>query len=379
MTGAGIEALVAELDSAGDLPAGFGPLLHAVPREWFVPERVWVNREPVDRAAQPESWWRAVYSDTVVVTQFDDGRTKWPETGQIPTCSASMPSAVVAMLDQLDVRPGQSVLEVGTGTGYNAALLAGLVGPTGRVTTAEIDPVLAAAARDRLSRRGFEHVRVVAGDAAHGVAEAGPFDRIVSTACVHLGRVPTAWVEQTRPGGVIVTPVRADLTSGPLVCFVVNEDGTATGRMAPRGVEFMELRSQRTLRTPDDDFDWTDDTADQETTTIRPWLMFSDIVSRWALGVAVPSCRYDMQEGEFVWLRDPVSSSWASVVPLGNGNFLVRQKGPRKLWTEAETAYRWWIDQGQPAGPDWIWTVTPQHQSIHLGKDRITRGSGGVR
>lgn len=369
MTGASPEALVKELDSAGCLPAGFGPLLQAVPRGWFIPDRIWVDRQPVDRVAQPDTWLRAVYSNTVVVTQFDDGRTQWPEPGEIPTCSASMPSAVVGMLSQLGVKSGHSVLEIGTGTGFNAALLAELVGPSGSVTTVEIDPALAGAAHERLSRAGFGRVRTVTDDATGGVAESAPFDRIISTASVHLGRVPYAWVEQMKPGGVLVTPVRADLTSGPLVRFVVHEDGTATGQMAPLGVEFMEVRSQRTPRTPDDNFDWTDDTTDRETTKIRPWLMFSDIVSRWALAVALPSCRYDMEEGRYVWLRDPVSGSWASLVPIDNGGFLVRQKGIRRLWHEAEAAYRWWIGQGKPAGPDWVWTITPRRQTIGLDRE----------
>jgi hypothetical protein len=166
---------------------------------------------------------------------------------------------------------------------------------------------------------------------------------------------------------VIVTSVRADLTSGPLVRFIVNGDGTATGRMVPMGVQFMEVRSQRTAGTPDDDFDWQDDSADHTITTIKPWLMFSDIVSRWALAVALPSCRYNMKENKFVWLRDPVSCSWASVVPDGEGRFLVRQKGIRRLWDEAENAYRWWMDQRKPVGPDWVWTITPEHQTIQLG------------
>lgn len=366
MTVAGIDTLVAELDSAGSLPAGFGPLLHAVRREWFVPERVWVDRKPVDRAAEPDAWLGAVYSNTVVVTQFDDGHTCWPQTGEIPTCSASMPSTVVGMLEQLDVRRGHSVLEIGTGTGFNAALLAELVGPSGCVTTVEIDPDLASAARTRLSRAGFAGVHVATGDATSGIVEAEPFDRVISTASVHLGRIPYPWVAQTRPDGVILTPVRADLTSGPLVRFVVNADGTATGRMVPLGVEFMEVRSQRTLRTTDGRGEWSDESAVQTTTRIRPWLMFSDMVSRWALAVALPSCRYDMEEGEFVWLGDPVSGSWAWVVPGGDGNFLVRQKGIRRLWDEAEAAYRWWIGQGKPVGPDWVWTITPQHQTVRL-------------
>ncbi|MGH3514129.1 MAG: methyltransferase domain-containing protein [Pseudonocardiaceae bacterium] len=324
-----------------------------------------MDREPIDRASQYDRWIRAVYSNSAIVTQFDDGRTRWPTVGQIPTCSASMPSVVAGMLDHLDVKNGHSVLEIGTGTGFSAALLSELVGASGDVTTVEIDRQVADTARDRLT--GFDRVHTVLGDATISTFKSAPFDRVISTASVHLGRVPYLWVQQTKPGGVIVTPVRADLTSGPLVRFIVNEDGTATGRMVPMGVSFMEVRSQRTAATPVDDFDWRDDTADHRTTTIKPWLMFSDIVSRWALAVALPSCRYNMGENDFVWLRDPVSRSWASVVPEGDRRFLIRQKGIRRLWDEAESAYRWWIDQGKPVGPDWVWTITPEHQTIHLG------------
>jgi hypothetical protein len=75
-----------------------------------------------------------------------------------------------------------------------------------------------------------------------------------------------------------------------------------------------------------------------------------------------------MEEGKFVWLRDPVSGSWASVVPDGDGRFLVRQQGIRRLWDQAESAYRWWIGQGQPVGPDWEWIITPDWQTIRLAK-----------
>ncbi len=367
MTIASIDTLVSELDSAGTLPAEFGRLLHAVPRERFIPDRIWVDRTPLDRASQPEKWMRAVYSNSVIVTQFDDGGTRWPDVGRIPTCSASMPSTVVGMLQHLDITQGHSVLEIGTGTGFNAALLSEIVGASGSVTTVEIDPALAKAAHDRLDLAGFDRVNTVLDDATTGTVESAPFDRVISTASVRLGRVPYSWVRQTRPGSVIVTPVRADLTSGPLVRFVVNDDGTATGRMVPMGVQFMEVRSQRAAGTPDDDFDWHDDTADRRTTTIKPWLMFSDIVCRWALAVALPSCRFNMEEGRVVWLRDPVSGSWASVVPDGEGRFLVRQHGIRRLWDEAESAYRWWLRQGKPVGPDWVWTITPEHQTIYPG------------
>lgn len=90
-----VASLVKELDSAGDLPAGFGDLLRKVPRELFIPNQVWVDGEHGDEAIDRENdsarWFRAAYSDTAVVTQFDDGRTKWPDIGRRPTCSASAP------------------------------------------------------------------------------------------------------------------------------------------------------------------------------------------------------------------------------------------------------------------------------------------------
>lgn len=110
----------------------------------------------LDRISEPARWLSAVYSDRVIVTQFDDGNTAWPEVGYRPTSSCSMPSAVLGMLDALDVCEGMRVLEIGTGTGYNAALLAQRLSDE-HVTTMEVDPVVAwdhsDPPQDRLRRR----------------------------------------------------------------------------------------------------------------------------------------------------------------------------------------------------------------------------------
>ena len=213
----GTRALVKELDSAGALPAGFGPLLHAVPREQFIPERAWAKVDgtyaALDRGTRPKEWFTAVYSDRSVVTQFDDGRTAWPAVGRRPTCSASMPSVVGAMLDSLGVAAGHAVLEIGTGTGFNAALLAEQAEAGGRVITVEIDSHLAAEARRNLDAAGHRDVVTVCGDGALGATERGPFDRVIATAAAHLGRVPFAWVEQIRP--VVSSSRRSGLTWRP--------------------------------------------------------------------------------------------------------------------------------------------------------------------
>ena len=86
---------------------------------------------------------QAAYRNVPILIQFDDGKTRWPDTGgELCTSSASKPDLVLSMLAALDVHDGHTVLEIGTGTGYNAALLAARLGAP-NVTTVEIDPMLA--------------------------------------------------------------------------------------------------------------------------------------------------------------------------------------------------------------------------------------------
>src|SRR5215204_4057723 len=111
-----------------------------------------------------------------------------------PISSSSQPAIMAVMLDQLDVRPGQRVLEIGTGTGYNAALLAELVGGSGAVTTVDIDADLVEQAGRNLDAAGVGGVDVVRGDGSAGGVDvvrgdgsagwpdAAPYDRIILTA-----------------------------------------------------------------------------------------------------------------------------------------------------------------------------------------------------
>ncbi|WP_308312487.1 methyltransferase domain-containing protein [Streptomyces sp. ISL-11] len=132
-----------------------------------------------------------------VVTQVDDGKVPAGGTGTVPTSSISAPDAVFTMLAEADLHPGQHVLEVGSGTSCNAALIEYRVGP-GNVTTVEIDPALAEAARTTLRAAGYG-TAVITADGEQGHPAAAPYDRLLSTASVL--RVPRAWVAQTRPAG----------------------------------------------------------------------------------------------------------------------------------------------------------------------------------
>ncbi|GGV10056.1 hypothetical protein GCM10010182_32290 [Actinomadura cremea] len=193
---------------------------------------------PLRREDDPDRWMDLVRSDDSIITQVADGAT---EKGTWPTSSASAPHIVATMLKALDVEAGMKVLEIGTGTGYNAALLAELAGAS-NVTSIEVDPVLAENARTALRRAGHP-VRVVTGDGADGYADNAPYDRVIATAAVC--ELPYAWVEQTRPGGLVVVPWGPTVhPDEPLAVVTVGEDGTAEGRFTDPAW-FMPLRGQR--------------------------------------------------------------------------------------------------------------------------------------
>ncbi|OPC76971.1 hypothetical protein B4N89_41000 [Embleya scabrispora] len=138
--------------------------VEALPRDAFAPDSVWTwdghAWQRVDRAADPQAWARFVHAgpDDATITEITDG---------VPSSSLSCTSIVVDMLDSLDLQPAHRVLELGTGTGWNAALIAHRVGPTGHVTSIETDPTLATIAAATLTRAGAR-VDVRLGDGTLG-------------------------------------------------------------------------------------------------------------------------------------------------------------------------------------------------------------------
>lgn len=118
----------------------------------------------------------------------------------------SAPHMVAIMVEAADLRPGMKILEVGGGSGYNAAVMAELVRPDGKVYTVERVPSLAARARENLQRAGYgDIVEVIVGDGSKGLEKYQPFDRIVVTAA--SPGIPEPLKDQLADGGMILIPV----------------------------------------------------------------------------------------------------------------------------------------------------------------------------
>ncbi|GGM35919.1 hypothetical protein GCM10012275_03980 [Longimycelium tulufanense] len=229
-------------------------------------------------------------------------------------------------------------------------------------------PALAEHARRALETAGYP-VTVVTGDGANGYPPRAPFDRVIATAAVALGRLPYAWIAQTRAGGRIVTPLRTDLArGGPLVSLTVHTDGTATGRFVGR-LGFMPLRQHRRDRPEIRDIELTP-AADTSTTTLKVWRTVETWDAHWAVSVAVPSCAWNHIEHDGkheLWFVDPTGPSWAvASYDAEPGARTVRQHGPRRLWDEIETAYRNWSALGKPAFDRYGITVTARSQAVWL-------------
>ncbi|WP_241255863.1 rRNA adenine N-6-methyltransferase family protein [Candidatus Protofrankia californiensis] len=336
-------------------------------REDFIPDVIWIRREdgwmiPLDRADNPDAWLKLVNSDDSIVTQADDGTDEYNGKGIIPTSSSSAPRVMSRMLDLLDVREGMDVLEIGAGTGYNAAVLAERAAP-GRVTTVEVDPVIAEHARQALRRTGHP-VTVVTGDGVLGYPDGAPYDRMMATASAL--QIPYAWVEQTRPGGRIVLPlVSGFFECQAFLCLTVDGDGTAQGRFHDVA-GFMRLRNQR-----DDAALWGDNEDDARITTTRlyPRAPFTEFEAGFALGLMLPGWVAGQREAcdgtEILRVSHFASGSWASF-SSGTDEHEVRQYGPRRLWDELEAAYDRWLRAGRPDHTRFGATITPEGQSFWL-------------
>lgn len=332
----------------------------AVPREAFTPFTMRISAPGypvVNRADDPSAWARAVYDhDRALITQTDDGEGN----GTPNRLSSSLSSlrVVARQLSHLDLLPGQKVLHIGTGTGYDSALLAERTGAH-NVVTVEVDTRLSATARRSLTAAGYGRVRTATADGVQGWAPGAPYDRILSTAsALH---VPPAWIEQTAPGGLILTPYRGLA----LIRLTVTDDGrTASGPVVDE-MSFMPLRSQRTLDLAD--IGPVVDATLPRAEKVRTDIDFSPLETlgaEFVFHVLVPDAGIKFGTDTW-WFQSRDGSSWAAWKKDGRG----RQWGPRRLLDEAGAAVTRWHEAGGPALTELGVTAGSEGERVWVRRD----------
>ncbi|MFD7013757.1 methyltransferase domain-containing protein [Streptomyces sp. NPDC059928] len=347
--------LVGELRDTGAIrTARWADAFATVPRHVFVPR--WYEQETNDEGI---TVWRVqstahadqlprVYRDVTLVTTLDPDTEEQVDTGAwtgIPTSSSTMPSLMANMLEDLNIEDGHRVLEVGTGTGYNTALLCARLGED-LVYSIDVDSTLVQVAQLRLAELAYMP-NLSAGDGQDGYPGATSFDRIVATCSVP--RIPPAWIEQTRPDGIVLADINLGIEGG-LVRLAVDADQRAFGHFTASGGRFMPARSNadtypRRSRAP----------YAPETSTRLSTVTAADIRGNYPLRLLLA---LELPGTELVYHSDDATGalslqlqrpdgSWART-PMA-GEAIVTHGGDPDLWQAVEQAWRWWTQQGRPA------------------------------
>jgi protein-L-isoaspartate(D-aspartate) O-methyltransferase len=304
---------------------------------------------------QQDGWLRSVYANEPLLTAFgDDGAL-------LSTCSS--PTVVARMVEALDVATGHSVLEIGTGTGWNAGLLAERLG-SDAVTSIDVDPAYIEAARERLAFLGL-HPTLALADGYAGYPERGPYDRIIATCAVR--QIPPAWLQQVRTGGVILADIRGSFAGG-VARITRTADGGAIGSFLRTGGAFMPLRSPES-HAPDDTQvsalipRMSDANGEKRSTDFDLNLLNESNSFGFFAQLALPGSVTTTVEAEslgtFFCLLHPESGAWARV-ELGDDdtNRPVVQGGGRHLWDELEASYELWGSLDRPARDHFSMTIT---------------------
>jgi methyltransferase of ATP-grasp peptide maturase system len=349
--------------------------VEAVPRHLFVPGfyaetsrrshglTIW---EPVTEALDRDRWLRAAYSDATLITQFDGDEGDWDHpavrSGGAPTSSSTLPSLVMRMWLDADLRDGHHVLEVGTGTGYSAALAAEWLGDDGRVTSVEVDSRRLDRAATALRRCGCG-VHLAVADGLHGYWPRAPYDRIVAACSVRT--IPLAWLAQARPGGKILTTLSGWLYGYARALLTVTSDYGAAGHLLPGTISFMAARAQE-RPAPGNPADWDALTKHAPSRPARhsprrlEEATDNAFFSRFLAQLAAPGAQVLSGSDDVTHLVDVTSGSAASLT-CHDQAWQVRQAGPKRLWDAIEDALDSWDSAGRP---------NPQEFDIHVSHGR---------
>lgn len=306
-------------------------------------------------------WLESCYRDDSLVTQIAGTVVPGDIRGEImraPTSSSTMPSLVVRMLEDLQVEAGHRVLEIGTGTGYSTALLCHRLGEH-LVTSVEVDREVLARARTALGTGGFTP-HLVVGDGLAGDKDGAPYDRVVATCGIVT--LPRDWIEQTRPGGIILATICGWMYSSELARLTVHDDATASGRFLGGRISFMLARPQ----VPPPIGALPDLDQGDERRAVFGADVLDDWDTRFVAQLAAPRTqrfsldRYGRTEHV---LLDLEADAWA-VLWEKSGTWAVRQGGGARVWDAVEGYVTRWREDGSPPLERFEITVTADSQTI---------------
>lgn len=260
------------------------------------------------------------------------------------------------------------MLEIGTGTGWTAGLLARRLG-SDAITSVDISAECVTNARDRLDHLGLAPTLAVT-DGYLGYPVRAPYNRIIATAS--LRKLPSAWLDQTRPGGTLLTDLRGDF-AGNLARLTIDADRSAHGRFLPETANFMPLRSteQPFQQLPELSSRAVREPGEQRTTGLDPAALRTRSFAFLAQ-LALPGTEAGhviVKDGQtrgpmYFCLTDPRGQAWARVETDTTADRQVTQGGDRRLWDELEAAHNLWKRLGQPRPENFTITITQDGDQI---------------
>lgn len=349
-----IQGFLDLLKAQGVAPPILDAFAHA-PRHIFVNgiyRRVGQGREQhysfVD-SSDAEQYFGLIYSDKALVTQVDPNNT--------PTSSSTKPSIMALMLQVLEITPGLRVLEIGAGSGYNAAMLAFLVDDPTRVTSIEIDAQIAEQAERAVKQIVGGGVTIHIGNGLDGYEPHAPYDRIIATAS--FPSIPKRWLEQLRRGGILVMNLRGELAGALLQLTKDERSETAQGRLIDlHTVSFMSLQRHQI------------DTPLSVQSLMQAELQETAVIDSDTLSLSILEnkhflffLQFFLPSASLFWLSlspqeqtrslsprlvDHASQTITLFDPMDSGTWRVEVRGTTRMWSMFLNAYTQWQLLGQP-------------------------------
>ena len=328
-----------------------------VPRHPFVSHyyehqsgsRAWTRYEQSETIA----WYEHVYQDQALITQVDEQRRI--------LSSSSQPTIMACMLNALKVEPGMRVLEIGTGTGYNAGLLAALTEDPHLVTTIDIDGSAVEHARTVLTDVVGEGLTVVQGDGSKGFSEHAPYDRIIATASTPT--LPLSWAEQLAPDGLLVCILQPRYTAlGGLLVAKKHSDELLKGALTQLAT-FMALRNDHPAerKIPIDLYAPSLVTFSYNSVLFEPSLLQTDHHFAFFFYSALPDIRLIRRppRDEDIYYREAFPQGYLALQSHPSSRVELRGDRPsaHQLWNCFTSIYSSWLHYEQPRITQYEWEM----------------------